>query len=357
MSGCTNEESAKLFLVMPMLAVLGFDSANPFEVHPEHSADFSGDKRVDLAILENGTPIIALECKKLGADLAEERGPLRSYFNSVPSVKLGILTNGIVYEFFVDSAKPNAMDDEPFLTVDLEMVARCGMSDEVLDAICCMVKDAYEPEHLAEVAYVRLVKKRLRTLMADELANPSEDFCRYVLRAADVPSVRKEAIDRYYAPMVRAAISDVTKQASVSPIDRGRESGNDKGAHVSIDSRAATTERQLEVVAYVRRRLAFLIKDESLFAAIGRVHYKDYIGKMRVYYGRVQEGRLFDFIEGADGHDKYVFANPIGAIVTDNILDIDEALKSTFLARVKTLEVEAPAQASQPQSQPERMTA
>ena len=38
MSGCSNEQSTKLYLVLPMLGLLGYDYTNPFEVFPEHAA-------------------------------------------------------------------------------------------------------------------------------------------------------------------------------------------------------------------------------------------------------------------------------------------------------------------------------
>lgn len=338
MPACINEESTKLFLVMPLLGILGFDYTNPFEVHPEHAADFSGSNKVDLAILRDGKPIIAVECKRVGADLVEERGQLRGYFNALVSTKLGILTNGMAYEFFVDSAEPNIMDDEPFLTLDLEMIARVGISEEVLDGLRCMTKEAYDPEHIAEAAYIRLVNKRLRTLMADEFSNPSEEFCRHLLRAADVKGVRKEAISKHYGPMIKAAIHDVAR-LSVSLKTQSADSveTSERTNITDIDCRIITTERELEVFAYVRRRLAFLIKNEAQFAAIEHIYYKDYIGKMRIYYARELKGRLFDFIEGPDGYDKYIFPDPVGAVVTNNILDIDAALKAVFAARVNAL--------------------
>lgn len=66
---------------------------------PEHSADFS-DKyknRVDFAILKDESPVIAIECKCCGASIKDERGQLRSYFNAAPTVKMGVLTDGIVF--------------------------------------------------------------------------------------------------------------------------------------------------------------------------------------------------------------------------------------------------------------------
>src|SRR4051812_9362800 len=60
---CTNEESTKIFLILPFLSFLGYDDRNPNEVCPEHGADFSEKykDRVDFAILKNEEPVIAIE--------------------------------------------------------------------------------------------------------------------------------------------------------------------------------------------------------------------------------------------------------------------------------------------------------
>ena len=101
--------------------------------------------------------------------------------------------------------------------------------------------------------------------------------------------------------------------------------------------RIVTTDRELSVFRYVCRRLAFLAKDEQQYAAIERVHHRDYLGKFAVYYENVRKGRLFDFVEGNNGFDKFVFPAPFGEIVTNSISDIDEPLSSTFISRVREL--------------------
>lgn len=63
-----NEEATKVSLILPFIAVLGYDVLNPTEVAAEHASDFS-DKyrnRVDYAILRDMQPIIAVECKTAG---------------------------------------------------------------------------------------------------------------------------------------------------------------------------------------------------------------------------------------------------------------------------------------------------
>ena len=341
MKVCGNEESTKLYLVLPLIGLLGYDYSNPFEVYPEHIADFDPRQpnKVDLAILHDGQPIIAIECKKVGANLVEARGQLRAYYNALPSAKLGLLTNGISFEFFVDSAEPNLMDEEPFLTLDLDIVARNGASDDVLETLAHMTKDAFSADTIAELAHIQLVKKRLRTAFVAEANAPSEDLCRFFLQKVGLKNVRKAALDRYYAPMIKTAFSE----ALVLPLAQHlREEGGEADAVRQVAQRIVTTERELSMFNYVRRRLAFLVSDEAGFNAIESVGYKDYVGKFAVYYDRTQKGRLFDYIEGASGFDKFIFPEPYGEIVTNNILDIDEPLRAIFTARVREIGLPQP---------------
>lgn len=342
MTACTNEESTKLYLVLPFLGLLGYDFTNPNEVYPEHVASFSSDgaNRVDLAILRDGLPIIAIEVKKVGAELEDSRGQLAGYFAALPSVRLGIITNGIVYSFYVDATAPNLMDEEPFLSIDLETIAGSGLADEeTLEALLAVTKARFDATAMAEQAHVRLVKRRLRKVLLEEARAPTEGFCRFALERIGIENVRAGTIERYYAPLVHAAFEEslvlpVVRHLRADPQAQSRSFGANLA---QIAQRVVTTERELAIFAYVRRRLAFLVREEHEFNAIEAVGYKDYVGKLAIYYDSVRKGRLFDFIEGADGYDKFVFPDPIGEIVTNNIYEIDEALRSIFTARVREL--------------------
>lgn len=342
MTACTNEESTKLYLVLPFLGLLGYDFTNPHEVYPEHAASFSSDgaNKVDLAILRDGLPIIAIEVKKVGAELEDSRGQLAGYFAALPSVRLGIITNGIVYSFYVDATAPNLMDEEPFLTIDLETIAGSGLADEeTLEALLAVTRARFDAGMIAEKAHVRLVKRRLRKVLLEEARAPSEAFCRFALKRIGIENVRAGTIERYYAPLVHAAFEEslvlpVVRHLRADPQAQSRSFGANLA---QIAQRVVTTERELAIFAYVRRRLAFLVRDEAQFNAIEAVGYKDYVGKLAIYYDSVRKGRLFDFIEGPDGYDKFIFPDPIGEIVTNNIYEIDDALRSMFIARVREL--------------------
>lgn len=334
-SACTNEESTKLHLILPVIAALGYDTTDPFEVYPEHAASFdaASNNRVDLAILHEGTPVIAVECKRVGVDTSGDRGQLRSYFNALPSVKLGVLTNGVTWEFFVDSVSPNIMDDEPFLAIDLETIALGRAWGEDLRLLAEVAKTRFEPGRIAEVAHVELVKKRLRTAITAQLSAPSEEFCRLALQTIGLKNVRRAQIDQHYAPMVKSAIDEAIAVRNTR--SQFAETGSDRDdASVDDKSRIYTTDRELAIYGYVRRRLAFLVENERQFGAIERIDYRDYIGRLVVFFEKERKGWIFRYFEGSDGFDKFVFPAPFGEIITNNLIDIDRPLKATFLARV-----------------------
>ncbi len=339
---CTNEESTKLYLVLPLLAALGYDRSDPREIQPEFPADFRGNtqNRVDFAVFMNGVPVIAVECKKIGVPLTDERGQLRAYFNALPPVKLGVLTNGIQFEFFVDSNEPNLMDDEPFLTIDVCAMHEFGIKTEVLDAMYLVTKDYFDPDLIGELAQAEILKKRLRIAAIEELRAPSEEFCRCLLQRVGLKHVRKTSIDRSHRSMIREAFEEALVLRVVehlrqtgAGVAHARPVAILDGAMDEPHSRISTTDRELAVFGYVRRRLAFLVHDEAHFRAIECIGYRDYVGKFAVYLQRERRGRIFDFIEGRDGYDKYIFPPPFGEIVTNDFLSIDEPLASVFVSR------------------------
>lgn len=340
MAACTNKESTKMHLVLPVVGLMGYDYGNPWEVYPEHPAGPTPESgTIDFAVLRDGQPVIAIECLKAGSSLIDLRPLLAQAFLGVPTLKLGMLTNGITFEFFVDSDEPHRMDDEPFLTIDVEAIARVGIPDEALESLMLLTKENFEPETVAERAHILIVKKRLRTAFVDEARGPSEEFCRFVLEKVGIRNVRKAAVERHYAPLVRTAFEEslvlpVVQKLRADLSAEGKSGGSTAALH-QIGQRATTSGRELSFIQYIRQRLAYLADDEQQFQAIENIQYRDYVGKIVVFYDRERKGRLFDFIEATDGYDKYVFPDPIGEIVTHNPIEIDEALKTVFVQRVR----------------------
>jgi hypothetical protein len=123
----TNEETAKLALVVPFIRLLGYDPNMPKEVRPEYAAEFTqGDgkrfhDRMDFAIFDkNGIkPLMIIETKTLGTNLRTKSQQLARYISQLPDLHFGILTDGCEYQFYGDLESQNVMDNEPFFCFSL----------------------------------------------------------------------------------------------------------------------------------------------------------------------------------------------------------------------------------------------
>lgn len=112
------EEATKNALIMPFISALGYNVFDPTEVTPELNADVGIKKgeKVDYAILQDGKPIILIECKHHAQNLAKTHSSQLYRYFSVTEARFGLLTNGIVYQFYSDIEEPNKTSRFSFST-------------------------------------------------------------------------------------------------------------------------------------------------------------------------------------------------------------------------------------------------
>jgi hypothetical protein len=354
-SNCPNEQATKMFLIIPFISFLGYDDTNPNEVFPEHHADFSEKykNRVDFAILRNSAPIIAIECKCWGTPLKDERGQLRSYFNAAKTVRVGVLTNGLQWEFFSDSDEPNLMDETPFLSLDLEEVAKGKLSGSALDALLTLGKTSFDPENIGAEAKRKHIFNSVLKQIGQLAQDPSEPFCRMLLQNAGMTRIRQKALEDYKSIVQRAfhefIYQNILLRLSIpkpEPETESESGQEPKPANPERnDSKINTTETELAVFRWVQQRLAFLVRDDLLYGEIRNIGFRDYQSKFVIYYKKERKGRLFDFIEGKGDEQspKYHFIFPDDAtegskdISTNELKDIDIVLLASFRTRVHAL--------------------
>lgn len=316
---CLNEQAAKISLVLPFLATIGYDALNPSEVCPEHGADFS-DKyknRVDYAILKDGEPITAIECKKVGAKLKDDHGQLKAYFNAAPSVKMGVLTDGIVFEFYADSENPNVMDPSPFLRINLEDIASGKVEQSALQALSELQKSTFNPENIGAQARQKLVFNSVVQQITEWFSTPPQDVVKLLLRSsANIKHTRAGVIESEYVPLVQRAFDEAINQEILRRVGfpkatraaifetRASDPAIDEQTEGTVpipaktrEERIVTTERELEFFDYVRRRLAYLVKDENEFVALEDLKYQDQVTKFSIFYKSRNKGRIVDFYD------------------------------------------------------------
>lgn len=344
---CTNEEATKLFLVLPLINFLGYDTMNPDEVCPEHNADFS-DKyknRVDFAILKDGALVIAIECKSLGAELKDDRGQLRSYFNAAPTVKMGVITDGMVYEFYADSDEPNMMDSNAFLSFDLHDIAKGKIEDSVVDGLKSLQKSNFDPENIGAEAKRKLIFQNLVQQIEEIAKEPTDAFVRLLLQGIGLSNIRSKAMAEY-TTLTKSAFGEFINLRILQRLDLpAKDKEPEKplvatelvkaDADANKDPEIIPSETEIEVFEYTKKRLAFLSDTDDLFSALDAIEFKDYKGKFVVFYGKERAGRLFDLYECKDAKYKFDFGESSGGeIVTDSLADIDAPLIAAFKERV-----------------------
>jgi hypothetical protein len=351
------EEATKQFLIIPFLQLLGYDPLNPDEIIPEADASFS-DKfknRVDYAISKEGVPVIAIETKKVGSLSTTNRGELKGYYNAVPTVKLGILTDGLVYQLYSDTDQENLMDDEPFAVVDLTQVAQEQIADEALDALLKLRRDTFNPEDIGADARRKIYISEYVKALESAFRDPNESFVRALMDMAGVEGKRTTKLLGEHKPYISEAMNtffdkkllervgfaereDLVKviPAETQPAPSAPEVPDERSE--AEDSSVVTTEAELEVYDYVRHRLPFLIdRDEDLFRKLDNVYFKDFKGVFALCYKQNRKGRLFNFREGAGTKYRFEFPESGETVTSDELSDIDDKLLTLFMKRVEEL--------------------
>jgi hypothetical protein len=352
------EAATQQYLIMPFIQLLGYDPLDPDEVIPEAHASFS-DKfknRVDYAICQNGQPVIAIECKKVGTLNEANRGELKGYFNAVPTVKLGILTDGLIYQLFTDTGLENMMDDEPFAVIDLNQVAQEQVGETELDALMRLRKGTFDPANVGADARRKIYLGTYVDVLGRTLSQPDERFVKTMLDLANIDGRRTTRMVEEHTPIIRDAAQalldrlilarvgfadrkDLVKVPTEAPIPTAAAEAPAAAAPAD-ESGVVTTETELAVFDYVRRRLPFLIAgDEELFQRLQHLQPIDYKTVFSIYYKQERKGKLFNFWEGKEPRYRFEFValGPGNQLQTDSLSDIDANLLAAFKQRVQEL--------------------
>ncbi|MEE1291310.1 MAG: type I restriction endonuclease, partial [Spirochaetota bacterium] len=173
----STEEATKMSMVIPFFQLLGYDVFNPGEFCPEYVADVGVKKgeKVDYAVIINGNPEILIECKWCGETLSKHGSQLFRYFGT-SSAKFGILTNGLIYQFFTDLDEANKMDLTPFLEINME-----ELKDVQINELKKFSKDNFDKDNILSTASDLKYSTLIKNLLSKDLENPSDDFIRYIL--------------------------------------------------------------------------------------------------------------------------------------------------------------------------------
>ena len=225
--GIETEEATKNAFIMPFIGqVLGYDVFNPTEVVPEFTADVGVKKgeKVDYALVHDGQVQILIECKKIGVPLSlENASQLYRYF-AVTNARIGVLTNGQVWNFYMDIDEPNRMDSKPFLVLDL-----LDIDPTIIPALQKLTKPAFDLDSIASSAEELKYVGALKRAVGDEFKEPSDEFVK--LLASHVYE------GAFYASVIK--IDTTEPDANEETNDEDESNGNDDDGIVTTEEEIA----------------------------------------------------------------------------------------------------------------------
>jgi hypothetical protein len=210
---------------------------DPSEVTPEFTADVGVKKgeKVDYAILMDDKPIILMECKSVNAELRREYASQLYRYFAVTDARFGILTNGIIYQFFSDLEKPNVMDDKPFFVFDL-----LNVDERSVSGIKRFEKSQFDLAKILSTAADFKYRREITQILETQLKEPTEDFVRFVtgkvysgrLTATvleDFTEITKQAMRIFVSEQIETRLKSViASEAGVAAIEFEDEEDEEK---------------------------------------------------------------------------------------------------------------------------------
>lgn len=190
------EETTKTALIIPFFnEVMGYDTTNPAEMKAEYHADIGSKKgeKIDLAILNSGSEIMLIECKTIGTTLDKKHiSQLYRYFNITDS-ELGILTNGIIYQFYTDSVKPGKMDKSPFLEINL-----LDLSEKDIIELKKFSKEHFDISKIKTRVDNLKYAYDIHKILSAEIDSPSDDLVRLFTKQVYDGTVTANVKNKFY---------------------------------------------------------------------------------------------------------------------------------------------------------------
>ena len=174
-----DETTTRAFLIHPFFDLLNYDQIDDY-TH-EYVADLGSKrgKKVDIAItLGQKSPQILVECKSSSTKLNDNHyNQLRNYMLNTPMAKIGVLSNGLEYKFYVRD-NSGALYNTPFFTFDL---SEYNTSD--LEMLSLFLRNGIDiSEILSQAEEIHFLEK-FDDALYDVITNPNDELIKLIYQS------------------------------------------------------------------------------------------------------------------------------------------------------------------------------
>ena len=286
----STEEATKNAFIMPLIASLGYDVFNPFEVVPEMDCDLIRKKgeKIDYAIMKDENPILLIECKHCKQDLNLHDTQLQKYFVASKS-RFGVLTNGIEYRFYTDLEKVNIMDERPFLVVNM-----LDLSDADIEQLKKFHKSYYNEDNVLSTANELKYTSEIKEIFNKEIQSPTSDFVRFFAKQIYTTGQITQKVVEMFTPLVKKSMSIVINDIIAERLNTAMKNDEQVEDTTNLSSNLANPPKENaesklpEGIVYMDKEAGIVTTQEEMDAYnivrsilrrnvdASRITYKDY---------------------------------------------------------------------------------
>lgn len=167
-------------LIHPFLNILNYKKLEDYS--HEYVADMGEKKgkKVDIAItLGKKDPIMLVECKSVGTKLNDNHfRQLNEYCLYTPTAKIGILTNGVEYNFYaVNNKEKKGLNVKPFFKFDIT-----NFETAHLETLILFNRQNFELKDILQEADDVYFLDNFDNALFQTLAEPSEDMLKLIYK-------------------------------------------------------------------------------------------------------------------------------------------------------------------------------
>lgn len=252
----TDESNTRESLIRPFFEILGYQFLNDYQ--NEFMADMNGRKRrkVDMAFLfGNQYPSMIVECKRANISLNDKHfRQLNEYAIDLPSVKVGVVTNGINYDFYTKSA--NSLNPKPFFSFD---ITDFDLSD--IDNLALFEKGNLNFDKIIDEAEEVYFLDKFDNAFFKTLSNPSNNLVKEIYQLMG---------GKRASPRINTKIKGLINYISLRNVsNRMLENVSSNSANGII-----TTDEEIKFFNIVKTILGLSNKFKNI--ELDRVSFKDY---------------------------------------------------------------------------------
>lgn len=312
-----NEAKTRMYLVEPFFESLcfnrGFENGN---LVPEFDADFASlkGKKVDYAIVFKNKPEIIVEVKKCNTKLNDKHlAQLNEYFNNTSDCKIGVLTNGVRFDFYCRNNNGNkkGLHPTPFYSFDWN-----NIEGSQLEKLAEFYATNIDTKTIIESAQELFFLEGFEEALFKELSNPSRDLIKAIFFHMN-GSRLTENIEK----QIKELINSVSLKSALDRLIIEESSKANSGI--------ITTEDELKVFHVIKTILAQHKQIDT-----NSVGYRDFKGKFSILLDDNLKKKVCDLYITPTSHKIDIDGEKIDIPDIDSIVKLKKALTDKALSLI-----------------------